>query len=717
MNSLVTGGAGFIGRWVVKRLLEDYHNVWVLDNLSNGSERNLEEFKDDPNFRDLVIGDIKQDTETLSSLFKNHFDICYHLAAAINTQDSIDDPEPIFNNNVRGTFNVLEECRKNDIKMVFVSTCMVYEKTDGHKAISELHPTKPVSPYAASKISGENMVLAYYHSYGLPTVVIRAFNTYGPFQKSSGEGGVIAIFIKRNLEAKTLKIFGDGKQTRDFLYVDDCARGIVETGYSSKVDDGVINIGTGQDVAIINLAKIITNGKNQIRHVLHPHPQSEIQRLRCDYAKAKKNLDWKPRISLEEGIKLTEKWIKKQMEEEKKVERKVISVHEDSRPIQTKLLRYARQWIDEDDIQAVAEVLESDWLTTGPKIAEFEAQFAKYVGAKYAVAVSSGTAALHAACFAAGIDKGDEVITTPITFVASSNCILYMGGKPVFADIKENTYNIDPKEIDRKITDRTKAIIPVDFAGQPADLDAIHEIAQKHNLIVIEDAAHALGAECKGRRVGSISDLTTFSFHPVKHITTGEGGMVVTNDKECYEKLLIFRTHGVNKNRVKLRKNEGPWYYEMQGLGYNYRITDFQCALGISQLKKIDEFVKRRREIVKRYNDALKSIEEINTPYEKPEVKSTWHIYVIRLKLDRLKVSRKEIFEALRRENIGVQVHYIPIYYQPYYQKLGYKKSLCPAAERYYEGAITLPLFPGMDNKDALRVINTVKKIIIRCRK
>lgn len=402
------------------------------------------------------------------------------------------------------------------------------------------------------------------------------------------------------------------------------------------------------------------------------------------------------------------------------------------KPVRKRYLPYGHQWLDEDDIKVVVRVLKSDWITQGPKIEKFEKVVADYVGAKYAVAVSSGTAALHSACFAAGITQGDEVIVTPITFTASSNCILYMGGTPVFADTREDTYNIDPKEIERKITDKTKAIISVDFAGQPADLDEIHKIAQKHNLIVIEDASHALGAEYKidkrWIRIGNCihSDMAIFSFHPVKPITTGEGGMVVTNNKDYYERLLMFRNHGLTKNPDKFvnkdlafthnsqltTHNPNPWYYEMQYLGFNYRITDFQCALGISQLKKLDKFIQRRREIVKRYNEAFKDIKEIITPYKKSDVKSAWHIYVIRLKLDKLKATRKEIFETLRAENIGVHVHYFPVYYHPYYKKLGYKKGLCPNAEKYYEEAITLALFPKMNNRDVEDVVNAVKKVV-----
>ncbi len=379
---------------------------------------------------------------------------------------------------------------------------------------------------------------------------------------------------------------------------------------------------------------------------------------------------------------------------------------------------YGRQWIDEEDIQAVIEVLRSDFLTTGPKIKEFEQKFAEAVGAKYAVAVSNGTAALHAACYAAGIVEGDEVIVTPITFAASANCILYRGGVPVFADIDPKTYNIAPKEIRKKITAKTKAIIPVHFTGQPCDMDEINKIAKEYNLMVIEDAAHALGTKYKGRRIGSISDMTTFSFHPVKHITAGEGGMITTNDQELYHQLMLFRSHGITRNKELLHnKEEGPWYYEQLDLGYNYRITDIQCALGLSQLKKLEKFVARRKEIVAQYNQAFKEIEGVVIPYQDKYADSSWHLYVIQLELDKLKVGRKEIFEALKELNIGVNVHYIPVYYFPYYQKLGYQKGLCPNAEHLYERMITLPLFPQMTDVDVERVINSVSRVLGTYRK
>ena len=386
----------------------------------------------------------------------------------------------------------------------------------------------------------------------------------------------------------------------------------------------------------------------------------------------------------------------------------------EGKPVRDKLLPYGHQWIDEEDIKVVIEVLRFDWITQGPKVTEFEKKFASYVGAHYAVAVNSGTAALHAACFAAQVEKGDEVITTPITFAASANCVLYQGGTPVFTDIKEDTLNIDPEEIKKKITGKTKALIPVDFTGRPVKLEKILQIAKDNNLIVIEDASHALGATYKGNKIGSISDMTIFSFHPVKHITTGEGGMITTNNKEYYERLKLFRTRGITKERDKLLNYDGPWYYEMQELGYNYRLTDFQCALGISQLKKIDRIIQCRREIVKKYDCEFEDVPEIKIPEINPvDSNPVWHIYMIQLNLEKLKVSRRNIFEALRAENIGVNVHYIPVHLQPYYQKrFGYHKGDFPKAENYYSRAITLPIFPMMSDKDIDDVVAAVKKVI-----
>ncbi|WP_163537025.1 GDP-mannose 4,6-dehydratase [Gracilibacillus sp. YIM 98692] len=308
MKILVTGGAGFIGRWVVDRLLKDGHQVWALDDLSNGRKENLEDLKTNKNFMGFIKGDIK-DIRILNHLFMKKFDICYHLAASINVQDSIDNPKATFDNDVIGTFNILEQCKRHHVKIVFMSTCMVYERAWSDEGIHENNRVKPASPYAGSKLAAENMVLSYFYAYGLPVTVIRPFNTYGPYQKTGGEGGVVAIFLKNKLAGKSLQIYGDGTQTRDLLYVEDCARFVVESGYSDKVNGEIINAGLGQDVSINQLAQLIVQDETRIKHVTHIHPQSEIPKLLCDYSKAKTLLDWEPKYSLEEGIQKTEEWI------------------------------------------------------------------------------------------------------------------------------------------------------------------------------------------------------------------------------------------------------------------------------------------------------------------------------------------------------------------------------------------------------------------------
>ena len=366
---------------------------------------------------------------------------------------------------------------------------------------------------------------------------------------------------------------------------------------------------------------------------------------------------------------------------------------------------YSTQCIDADDIRSVVRALKSDFLTQGPEVAEFEKKVAKYCGAKYAVAFNSGTSALHGACSAAGIGPGDEAITSPITFVASANCIIYCGGTPVFADIEnDGAALISIDQIKMNITSKTKAIIPVDYAGHPCDMDEINKIAKKHGLIVIADAAHSLGALYKGRKVGTLADMTALSFHAVKHITTGEGGMVLTDNKAYYDKLVKFRTHGITRDA----KGPGAWYYEMQDLGFNYRLTDFQCALGISQLKKLDRFVKIRRRIVDKYNKAFSNIKEFGLPVEKRYTRSSYHLYPIRLGKRSIS-KRRQIFEDLRKLGIGVNVHYIPVPLQPYYRnRFGYKKGDFPEAEIFYESEISLPLHQKMTKSEINHVIKSV---------
>ena len=382
-------------------------------------------------------------------------------------------------------------------------------------------------------------------------------------------------------------------------------------------------------------------------------------------------------------------------------------------PVREKLLPYGRQNLDADDIQAVVEVLKSDWLTTGPKVDEFEKQFAAWIGARYAVSFSSGTAALHGAAFAAGLGPGDEAITTPLTFCATANCVLYQGAMPIFADVSPDTLNLDPNEVSRKISPRVKAIIAVDYAGHPAALDELAQLAhkQKQRPLLIEDACHALGAEYQGKRVGGIADMTVFSFHPVKHLTTAEGGLVATNDARLAETLRRFRNHGIS-SEARQRQEAGQWFYEMVLLGFNYRLTDIGCALGLSQLTKLGPNLVRRREIAAHYTAAFREMPGVIPPSVRAVVNPAWHLYPIRLDLPKLTADRGQIFRALRAENIGVSVHYIPVHLHPYYRtQFGHREGEYPVAEAAYQRLISLPMFHGMTDADVADVVEAVGKV------
>lgn len=380
-------------------------------------------------------------------------------------------------------------------------------------------------------------------------------------------------------------------------------------------------------------------------------------------------------------------------------------------PVRDALLPYGRQLVEDDDIAAVVESLRGDWITTGPRVAEFERALAARLDVAFAVAVSSGTAALHAAVFAAGVGPGDEVIVPPLTFAATANAVLYQGGVPVFADVRPDTFNVDPEAVAACIGPRTRAVMGVDFAGHPCDVKALAALCRPRGLAVIQDAAHALGAEVDGHPVGGQADLATFSFHPVKHVTTGEGGLVTTNDGGLAARAARFRNHGINSEAAE-RLAAGEWHYTMVDLGYNYRLTDVQCALGLSQLRKLDRFLVRREVIAARYRAGLADVPALRLQAVMPGVRHAWHIFPVVLERERLTADRRAIFRALRAEGVGVNVHYIPVYWHPYYERLGYARGLCPVAEALYEGLLTLPMFPAMTDDDVDDVVRAVHKVL-----
>lgn len=384
------------------------------------------------------------------------------------------------------------------------------------------------------------------------------------------------------------------------------------------------------------------------------------------------------------------------------------------KPVRETKIYYGRQCIGEEDIQAVADVLRGPFITCGPKVAEAERKLAEYTGAKHAVVCSNGTAALHCACIAAGLGPGDEVITTPLTFAASANCAVYCGATPVFADIDPETWNIDPASIRAHITPKTRAIVAVDFTGQAVKIKEIRQICDEFHIVFIEDAAHAIGTAYNGRKVGSLADMTCFSFHPVKTITSGEGGAITTNSEDLYKKLVLAHTHGITHEDELMEEapHEGPWYYEQISLGFNYRMTDFQAALLLSQLGKLESFKQRRAEIVKKYNEAFKDLPGIIIQKEIPESDTCRHLYIIRLDFDKLTCTRRQFFDAMGAENIQCQIHYVPVYWFPFYKHRGYEKGLCPVVENVYKGIMSIPLYPSLTEEDTDNVIEAVKKVV-----
>lgn len=382
---------------------------------------------------------------------------------------------------------------------------------------------------------------------------------------------------------------------------------------------------------------------------------------------------------------------------------------------------YGRQFIDDEDIAEVVKILQSDWLTQGPLIRQFEDSLCKKFGAKFTSVVSSGTAALHLTGLALNWNENDVVLTSPITFAASANCILYSNAIPDFVDIDPVSYTIDPNKLEEKIKSynkknkKVKAVVAVDYAGHPCDWDALKSIKDKYDIQLVNDNCHALGAEYKGNLDYAVkySDVVVQSYHPVKHITTGEGGAVLTNSKEIDEKIKILRTHGITNDKEMMEKKEGPWYYEMISLGFNYRITDFQCALGLNQLKKLDSFLLKRRDIAELYNNYLKECENIILPLNNSNCKHAYHLYPVQVKFDQIRISKKELFEKMKEQNIRLQVHYIPVHLHPYYrQRFGFKKSDFPIAEKFYEQEISIPIYPLLEKSDAEFISQTIIELI-----
>lgn len=645
--------------------------------------------------------------------------IIIHCASLTDIDQCEMNKEPTKKINVLSTKNIVDSILDKDVKPVYISTDAVYDGIKGN--FYEEDKINPLNYYGRTKYEGELEIAKKTDS------LIFRTNIFGwniQDKKSLGEWILDELKANRNINGFKDAYFSS-------IYTFEFSR-VVDMAIQKNLS-GVYNCGSSDSCSKYEFAFKIADCFGLDKTLINPISIENFnfkakrgKNLSLNVMKLQKALDYRL-PAMEQSIDTFYR--------DYKSGRPVELKKTDASLPKAKFIPYARQNISESDIRFVVNVLRSDRLTQGPVVEEFERALSAYCDARYAVAMNSGTSALHAACLAAGVGKGDEVITSPITFVASANCAVYCSAKPVFADIDTKTYNIDPVEIERKITSRTKAVIPVHFAGQSCDMESIYTIIKAaelkfgHKIYIIEDACHVLGSLYKGNKVGSgiYSDMTVMSFHPVKHITTGEGGMALTNDEVLCKNLKRLRSHGITSSPDEFVNTDlafrpsatgtqplaNPWYYEQSGLGYNYRLTDIQSALGLSQLKKIDAFRMRRREIVDKYNDAFKDVEFVTIPFEDTNCDSNFHLYVLLFDFGRIGINRAEFMLKLKEQGVQTQVHYIPVYLQPFYQKtFGTKWGDCSNAEYYYKKCLSLPLFPAMTDQDVEKVIVAVAEAI-----
>jgi len=701
---LITGVSGLLGSNLAYALRDKY-DITGWYNRHNAFIPRVDSFKVD-------ITDKKAVKNFLSD-YKP--DVILHCASLTNIDYCEKNKEETKKVNVEGTRNIVSACNSRT-KLVYISTDAVHDGKKG--GYTEDDPISPCNYYGLTKYEAETIVKKHKNH-----IIVRT-NIFGWNIQNKHS---LAEWMLYNLERGCL-INGFTDVAFSSIYTIKFAK--IMDKILSKNLTGIFNLASRTSLSkyefAVFVAKAFSMNKALIKPVsvdVHNFSAKRGKDLSLNTQKLSKALD-EDLPSIEECVSAFFKDYKSELCDEIKR----CSYPQTWYP-SLDVISYGRQSIDDSDIESVVEVLKSSNLTQGRKVGEFEKALCAHTGAKYAVAVSSGTAALHIACLAAGLKEGDEFITSPNTFVASANCGVYCGAKPVFTDIKEDTYNIDPKEIERKITSKIKVIIPVHFAGQICDMFEIKSIIEgketkyKRKITIIEDASHALGSVYKGKNAGSCaySDMTVMSFHPVKHITTGEGGVVFTNDEKLYKKLRLLRSHGITNNEDDLVYKEqayglsglSPWYYEQQVLGFNYRITDIQCALGISQLEKIDYFIRRRRRIAEVYNNAFKDNKFITLPFESPDRFTNWHLYVLRVDFDALGKDRADVMKKLKEKGIGTQVHYIPVHTHPFYRKkFGTNWGDYPRAEYYYKKCLSLPLFPAMSDKDISRVISVLSVVL-----
>lgn len=716
---LVTGGAGYLGSILCRKLLDKGHAVRCFDRLYFGMEP-VKPLLKDKKFQ-LVQGDIIN-LEKMPSLLDD-VDAVIHLAGIANDPTAELDPHLTHLVNYKSSVRLADMAKRRGVgRFIFASSCSVYGKALAD-VVDEDSPINPVSVYAESKALAEMEILKLKDK-GFHPVSLRQATLYGLSPRMRFDLA-INLMVLHSLTKGKIFIWGGGDQWRPFLHVDDAAEAMMHclSAPIKKISGKIYNLGSTRDnYKIINLAMAVKDAvKGTTLDVIPENSDKRSYCVNCD--RVHKELRWKPRRGIREGIEELSRFFegKTASQLEKDLYYNIRTVQkfiqtpavENGDPVRPDFLPFNLPLLGKEEEDEVIDTLRSGWLTTGPKTKKLEGMFQDYLGCRNAICVNSCTAALHLSLVALDIKKGDEVITSPITWPATANVIVHTGATPVFADVDPETFNINPEEIERKITSRTKAVIPVHMAGQPCDMAAIRRIAKKHKLFVIEDAAHAIGAVYDGKKIGAISDFTCFSFYPIKNMTTIEGGLVTTPHSDLAEKVRMYSLHGVTKDAWKRYDKSFKGHAEVIYPGFKYNMSDVQAAVGLHQLPRLDEFIRQRGWIARQYEDAFRGMEEVSLVKQKGPIRHAHHLFIIMIDTNKLKLARDEFIEALKGENIGSAINFRSLHIQPYYKKrFKFKDSDLPNAYHISDKVISLPLYPKMSQYDIDTVVKAVKKLI-----
>ncbi len=724
---LVTGGAGYLGSVLVPQLLDEGHEVTVFDRLLFGREP-LAPVLDHPRLK-LIEGDITKLANY--NCFLEGMDAVIHLAAFSNDPSCDLKPELTQRVNFVATTELARRAARAGVRrFIYASSCSVYGSNPS-PIVDERSELHPVSLYAQKKAEAEQALFAL-PAPGMTITAFRMATLYGLSPRMRFDLA-INLMVMNAVTRRSIYVLGGGHQWRPFVHVADAAQAYITAlnAPSNVVDRETFNVGADNtNYQIGDLAWVVRDSLPHLDVTVTTVPDNDDKRsYRVDFGKIKNKLGFEARCDLKESIveiaraiqsgrlgdcSDTKFYTVKRMKE--LTEQPAMAGGE---PIRTDFLPFALPLIGREEEEEVLDCLRSGWMTTGPKTKKFEQQLADYAGAKHAIAVNSCTAALHIALAAAGIKRGDEVITSGITFPATANVVIHQGAKPVLVDVDPTTLNIDPAAVERAITPRTKAIIPVHIAGQVSDMDAIRDIAQRHNLKIIEDAAHAIGAEYRGERVGNMSGslAACYSFYPIKNLTTIEGGAVLTNDDEFADLCRLYALHGISKDAWKRYSNAGYQHWDTLLPGFKYNMTDVQASLGIHQMPRLEGFLETRERYANLYRDAFADLPEIETLRRTETGRHAWHLFVILLNLDKLSISRDEFMEALRQENIGTGIHFRSLHIQPFYaRRYKLQREDLPNAAAVSDRLLSLPLYPKMTEQDILDVIEAVRKVVAHYR-